>query len=64
MKWDFDYETEDDFAVVLDTYGDKRNAYRFVINPNGAQYDDLVMDNGRKSNSTGTASGMSRPADG
>ena len=50
MKWDFDSDTEDDFAVVLDTYGDKRDAYRFIINPNGAQSDALVMDNGRKSN--------------
>ena len=51
MKWDFDSDTEDDFAFILDTYGDKRDAYRFIVNPNGAQSDALVMDNGRKSNS-------------
>jgi hypothetical protein len=51
MKWDFDTNAEDTFAVVLDTYGDKRNAYWFIVNPNGAQFDALVMDNGRKSNS-------------
>lgn len=50
MKWDFDTETEDTFAVVLDTYQDKRNAYWFIINPLGAQFDALVMDNGRKTN--------------
>ncbi len=50
MKWDFDYGTEDDFEIVFDTYADKRNAYYFVINPNGAQYDALIMDNGRKMN--------------
>jgi hypothetical protein len=50
MKWDFDYDTEDDFEIVLDTYGDKRNAYYFVINANAAQFDALIMDNGRQSN--------------
>jgi len=50
MKWDFDFDTEDDFEIVLDTYADKRNAYFFVINPNGAQFDALIMDNGRKTN--------------
>jgi len=52
MKWDFDSSTEDDFEIVLDTYQDKRNGYYFVINPNAAQFDALVMDNGRKSNSS------------
>ena len=51
MSWDFDYGTEDNFEIVLDTYADRRNAYFLVINPNGAQYDSLITDNGRKSNS-------------
>jgi len=51
MKWDFDPDTEDDFEMVLDTYQDKRNAYLFIVNPNAAQFDALVMDNGRKTNS-------------
>jgi hypothetical protein len=50
MKWDFEYGNEDNFEVVLDTYGDKRNAYLFIINPNGAQYDALVVDNSRRTN--------------
>ena len=50
MKWDFGSDTEDNFKIVLDTYQDKRNAYLFVVNPNGAQYDALIMDNGRKIN--------------
>lgn len=50
MKWDFEYGNEDNFEIVLDTYGDKRNAYLFVLNPNGAQYDALVTDNSRKLN--------------
>ena len=50
MKWDFEYGAEDNFIVALDSYGDKRNAYLFVINPNGAQYDALVVDNSRRTN--------------
>jgi Domain of unknown function (DUF5916) len=50
MKWDFEYGTEDNFIVALDSYGDKRNAYLFIINPNGAQYDALVVDNNRRAN--------------
>jgi hypothetical protein len=50
MKWDFEYGNEDNFEIALDTYGDKRNAYLFVINPNGAQYDALVTDNSRRLN--------------
>lgn len=50
MKWDFEYGNEDNFEIVLDTYRDKRNAYLFVINPNGAQYDALVTDNSRRQN--------------
>jgi hypothetical protein len=51
MKWDFDYGTDDNFEIVIDTYGDKRNAYFFAVNPNASQADSLIMDNGRKTNS-------------
>jgi Domain of unknown function (DUF5916)/Carbohydrate family 9 binding domain-like len=50
MKWDFEYGVEDNFEIVLDTYHDKRNAYLLIINPNGAQYDALVVDNSRRTN--------------
>jgi hypothetical protein len=50
MQWDFDYGTDDNFEIVLDSYADRRNAYLFVVNPNGSQADALVMDNGRKMN--------------
>lgn len=50
MKWDFEYGVEDNFICILDTYEDKRNAYLFVTNPNGAQYDALVVDNNRRAN--------------
>jgi len=51
LKRDFDPDTDDNFAMVIDTYGDKRNGYVFVTNPNGARLDALVMDNGRYENS-------------
>ncbi len=50
MKWDFEYGNEDNFEIALDTYGDKRNGYLFIINPNGSQYDALITDNSRKLN--------------
>jgi hypothetical protein len=50
MKWDFDTSTDDNFEIVLDTYGDRRNAYFFAVNANGSQGDSLIMDNGRKVN--------------
>jgi hypothetical protein len=51
MKWDFDTESDDNFQIILDTYGDSRNAYFLAVNPNASQADALVQDNGRKSNS-------------
>jgi hypothetical protein len=50
MKWDFDYETDDNFEVVIDTYEDRRNAYFLAINPNASQADALIRDNGRNTN--------------
>ena len=46
MKRDFDYSTEDNVKLIIDTYNDKRNGYLFVTNPNGARFDALVQDNG------------------
>ena len=50
MKRDFDYDTEDNFEVIIDTYRDRRNGYLFVANPNGARFDALVRDNGKQVN--------------
>ncbi len=50
MKRDFDFDTEDNFEVVLDTYHDHRNGYLFVTNPNGARADALIIDNGARVN--------------
>jgi hypothetical protein len=61
MKWDFEYGNEDNFEIALDTYGDKRNAYLFIIKPNGAQYDALVTDNSKKLNADGIYQGEQTP---
>jgi hypothetical protein len=50
MQRDFNFDTEDNFEIVIDTYHDKRNGYLFVTNPNGALADALVLDNGRRVN--------------
>ena len=50
MQRDFDFETEDNFIVIIDTYNDERNGYLFVINPNGARADALITDNGNHVN--------------
>jgi hypothetical protein len=40
LKWDGDLADSDDFfAVVLDTYHDMRMGFAFGVNPNGAQVD-------------------------
>jgi len=51
MKRDFNYSTEDNIKIIIDTYNDKRNGYLFVTNPNGARFDALVLDNGKSVNS-------------
>ena len=50
MKRDFDYGTDDDFMLIIDTYGDNRTAYLFVTNPNGARTDGMISGNGHSRN--------------
>ena len=50
MQRDFDFSTDDNFQVILDTYGDKRNGYLFITNPNAARADILISRNGESSN--------------
>lgn len=51
LQRDFSYDEEDNFAVILDTYHDRRNGFLFVINSNGARFDALVTDEGNGFNS-------------
>ena len=41
---------DDAIDVVIDTFGDQRNAYLFETNPNGARTDALISDEGRDFN--------------
>ena len=47
MKRDFPYWKDDNFEVIFDTFHDKRNGYVFVINPNGARSDVMILDEGK-----------------
>ncbi len=47
LKRDFDFDKEDNFKMIIDTYQDHRNGYLFVTNPNGAMADAQISDNGR-----------------
>lgn len=41
---------DDRFEIALDTFHDHRNAFHFVINPLGTQYDALITDEGQDVN--------------
>jgi hypothetical protein len=45
MQRDFNYEEDDNFQVALSPFGDRRNGYLFIINPNGARADLLISGN-------------------
>jgi len=47
---DADLSSEDHIKVVLDTYLDGRSGYVFAVNPNGARYDALVVNQGEGEN--------------
>ncbi len=50
MKRDFEYESDDNFKVIFDTYGDSRTAYLFVTNPNAARFDAMISHFGESYN--------------
>jgi hypothetical protein len=47
MKEDGELPNDDLFGIVLDTFHDRRNAFYFEANPNGARGDALIYDEGR-----------------
>lgn len=47
MERDADLTSDDSFAIVIDTYRDLRNAFLFIINPNGAKFDAYITDEGK-----------------
>jgi hypothetical protein len=50
IKKDFREEDQDDFEVLLDTFGDRRNGYVFSTNIEGARHDRQVALEGREIN--------------
>lgn len=44
LKRDFEGHESDSFGVLLDTFGDGRNAFSFQVNPYGAQRDLQALD--------------------
>ena len=47
---DATFSNDDKVEIILDTYHDRRNAYRFAVNPLGTQQDALITDEGRDVN--------------
>jgi hypothetical protein len=56
---DADFANDDTIAIVLDTYHDRRNAFRFTVNPLGTQQDALITDEGKDINVTWNGSWIS-----
>mgnify|MGYP001294787779 CR=1 FL=1 len=52
IKKDFREEDQDDFEVLLDTFGDRTNGYVFITNPAGAKADRQVANEGREINTS------------
>ncbi len=44
LQRDFDYDASDVFSLILDPFGDERNAFVFQVNPYGAQRDLQVRE--------------------
>ncbi len=51
MRRDEETRNDDNFDIILDTFGDGRNAFYFTTNPLGARRDGTVSDEGRIDNS-------------
>jgi hypothetical protein len=56
---DAGFSNDDTIAILLDTYHDRRNAFRFTVNPLGTQQDALITDEGRDINVTWNGSWIS-----
>jgi len=51
LRRDGRLHSDDHFAVILDTFLDRRNGFIFNVNPAGARYDGYITDEGRSVNS-------------
>jgi hypothetical protein len=52
IRKDFREDDQDDFEMLLDTFGDRRNAYVFITNVEGARHDRQVALEGREVNAS------------
>ena len=52
IRKDFRSGDQDSFEVLLDTFGDRRNGYIFMTNPDGARSDQQVANEGREVNAS------------
>jgi hypothetical protein len=50
LSRDASFSNDDKVEILLDTYHDRRNAFRFAVNPLGTQQDALITDDGRSVN--------------
>src|SRR5437667_4517881 len=57
---DSNFPNDDKIEILLDTYHDRRNAFRFAVNPLGTQQDALITDEGRDINVSWDGSWMSQ----
>jgi len=57
---DASFSNDDRIEILLDTYHDRRNAFRFAVNPLGTQQDALITDEGRDVNISWDASWVSQ----
>ncbi len=48
MLYDFNLREDDYVEVLIDPFNDRRNAYAFAVNPNGAKKDGLVVNNSER----------------
>jgi hypothetical protein len=52
IRKDFGETAQDNFAVILDTFADRRNGYVFMTNPAGARNDQQSANEGREINTS------------
>ena len=50
LRRDNTLESDDTFAILLDTYHDHRNAFLFRVNPRGTRYDGMIRNENRNIN--------------
>ena len=50
LRRDGDLSKDDSFWILIDSFHDHRNAFLFATNPQGTQYDALVIDEGKETN--------------